>query len=86
MPQRRACLLVELSVFCLGKGPCSTLHIEQKRLAIYAVPKEAALWVMETGIGICHDSAETWLQVLDGPAKFTGWERSEEIGWKMEPR
>lgn len=52
MPQRRACLLVELSVFCLGKGPCSTLNTEQKRLAIYTGPKEAALWVMETGTGI----------------------------------
>lgn len=41
--------MVELSVFCLGKGPCSTLNTEQKRLAIYTGPKEAALcvWKLE---------------------------------------
>lgn len=84
MPQRRTCLLVALSVFLLGKGPCPTLHTELKRLDIYTVPKEAALWVRETGTGTCHDSAETWLHVPDGPAKFTGWERSEDIGRDLD--
>jgi hypothetical protein len=75
--------LVELSVFN-REGPCIILYKEQKKLDIYTVPKGTALWARETMTGMCHDSSETWLHVLDGAARFTGWERANELGWNHD--